>query len=237
MRRIYLFILPVLLANICAAQIKFTCGGGLGSYAMGDMKSIQNNFASQFPVTPKITDAFPSYYMFEGGVLGNVGSQLWCGVTLSTFSTGGRVSYKDYSGALRIDQLASAVSIGIPFQYQLSDDDAKNQFFLELAPHITMGKLKIKSFSQLGNSSNEQIQSFSELGLGVQPSLVFEKKINRIIGIYLKAGYFVQVYNDKLYLDKNHDYYLLNPDNKNAQLDWTGLRLSGGLAFKIVTFK
>jgi len=46
-------------------------------------------------------------------------------------------------------------------------------------------------------------------------------------------GYFIQLVSGKLYLADDKNLYLLNNNNQEVHLDWTGFRVSGGLSIYI----
>src|SRR5438034_902469 len=106
----------LLLVNLAIAQVNVFVGGGIGTYSMGDMKHLQQEFASEFPVQPKITSSFPAYWMYEIGATVKLDSTISIGGNISYYSTGGRIDYSDYSGGLRLDQIATSFSIGVPVQ-------------------------------------------------------------------------------------------------------------------------
>jgi hypothetical protein len=229
MKKICTLISFLFSVNLMMAQVNAFVGVGIATYAMSDMKELQKEYASQFPVVPKITSSFPAYWMYEIGATIKLDSTISIGGSIGYYSTGGRIAYSDYSGELRLDQIATSFSIGVPVQFQLNKNK-KNILAFEMMPVVFLGSYDMKVMSRLGTQESNDSESFIETNIGIQPSVVFNRKIKQF-GFFARAGYLVQVYNSKLYLKQDHNAYLLNSEGQEVHLNWSGLRTSVGMSF------
>lgn len=218
------------LSITCAtAQVRLWGAFGYGTYAMSDIKEIQSDFVGDFPVTPQITENFPGYWNYEIGGEKVIDSTYFVGACLGYGTTAGRVQYTDYSGSITADQLVSYVSVGIPLGLILNKNRKRYTFTFDLRPVFVFSSMSIEIASVLGGQSTKESAGFRSLNLSIQPSLGIRRKISKLI-LSLDAGYHVTLLGGRVFLDSNREAYLLNKKGDEVKIDWSGFRVTAGLA-------
>src|SRR5258708_40338556 len=104
---VFLIAISPLLAT---AQLQLTLNSGIGTYQMGDLKTLQDNVLKSMPVKAQVISSFPAYWFYELTAT-NVKGKFVMGGSISYGSSGGRLYYSDYSGSLWYDQLSSFYSV------------------------------------------------------------------------------------------------------------------------------
>ena len=112
-------ILPLLVFFIMAIPMAAqhwigSAGLNYGTYSMKSLKEMQKaEFPSPIPL--EIVESFPSRAGFEVSILRSFGN-FSLGGFLSKASTGGRVSYADYSGSINHDIVVNNTVLGIQLE-------------------------------------------------------------------------------------------------------------------------
>jgi len=109
------FISVILVFSLFAngQTLSFSADIGYGNYSMSGLKSFNNDILNTLPVEARLIDDFPAQPFFYGSIIYQTKSPVYVGVSCGYYTTGSRISYKDYSGELRIDNLVSAWAPGI----------------------------------------------------------------------------------------------------------------------------
>lgn len=103
----------------CQGTVSFIMKGEYNSFAINDIKKLQDLAAHEFRlnrVPISATESFPSYYGYQfrvglpvfSGYLNNIEP----GILFDYSSTGGRLHYKDYSGEAKYDQVIKLYTYG-----------------------------------------------------------------------------------------------------------------------------
>lgn len=227
-----IYIIICIFASISAnAQLKIEYSAGYGSYKMDDMKSqltnIQTELKKQYPFDFAITDNFPSYVTHNLGVTYQLNKHEF-GANLTYLTTAGRLAYSDYSGEI-VDKLTlNAYRIGLLYRYHFYkigiSDKTNISFYGELSPAMTLTDLKTKGHIKVGNEQKDLDDKYkldSDMtSFSVLPQLGINLNLPYGIGVHLSGGYDI-------------DMGASMKQNKDAKVNWSGLRIGGGVSYKL----
>ncbi len=227
------FILSLLLAltfSVGTAQKGYL---GLGItynyYSLEDLKNFQNKILNQLPVSGKITYNFPSHVGFKGYYSNEFYNQkilFFAGFN----STGGSVSYSDYSGRILINQILDIYSFGGQIEFPLYE---KNNFSLSLAPKglIALTTLKFKQLVEIYPGIQEEKYKLNSSTLGLGFGFIASKEI-RFIKFIVEAGYDYFLPSD-IYLHSDKNLFLVNSNNEKVKCELSGFRTSLGVSLNL----
>jgi hypothetical protein len=203
---------------------------GVGKYHMYDLKDLQDEIATGYPVDARVVDDFPAYFNFKGSLLYEI-NRFGMGFSWSRYSTGARLHYKDYSGEISLKQIIKTDFLGLPFNYILNKSNPLN-FCFRLEPGLTITKLSIlEEVSLYSQSSNNQYK-FTSNSLGILVGTTVNYKTGRWQpGI--SFGYFIDT-KGKLYLDGDKNKQLVQNDNTSIKSDFSGLRIGISLSYQLI---
>ena len=230
MKTLFLYIVLSLNCLNGFGQFIFSVNAGYGSYNMGDMKSLQAQIASSYPVSPQLNPSFPSYWFYELDTRWLFQRKFFFGVNLATGSTGGRVYYSDYSGDIGSDQLLSFKTFQFTFGFQKQVLDKYLTVEGDVKPGITFTNLTLNSYNSFDLSS-KTTSEFRSQNLTLQPTIGLSSRIG-FFGIHGFAAYNLTVAAGALHAASNANSLKLN-SNEDAHADWSGLRVGGGVSFYI----
>ena len=110
----FIFVVGIIvfpIGNACS-QTKVQISALYSSFYLNDIRKSQQNRLNYLPFEAKIVDDFPPYWGIKGKLLFQINNTLNIGVTEFLTSTGGRISYQDYSGSFLFDQNLILNSLG-----------------------------------------------------------------------------------------------------------------------------
>lgn len=223
---IILFLLPLRLS----AQLSISHSAGVGSYAMHDLKDLQTRMKKRFPLEGKIMSSFPMYWYNEASIKMIFDNNLVIGGYASYCSTGGRISYSDYSGGLNVDQLLECYSlsslIGRAFKYH------NGTVILEgyVMPGVSLTKYDQVHDETINDVRQKNSNSYRGFNIFVQPNVSLTKRY-RAVGVRAGIGYYQTFQSGYLYDNDNEDegsYLRESYDGKAITPDWSGIRLNVG---------
>lgn len=193
------------------------------------LKSFQQEFVLDIPeVDVRVNDNFPSYFGFTAGYKINaINTSIFGSYT----STGGKISYSDFSGVIRLTQPVKGYTIGGIYHLNILKNDPDNSFTLSLKGFATYSTLDIQSFNEtLGAVTQDEIGVHS-IDYGVGVGIIYEYPISVII---LRASLgFDAVLGGKLTLDEDSDFFIEDNGGNAVRTGWTGLRTGIGIAIPI----
>lgn len=219
-------ILTVLLLSLCAnayAQVEISAGIGMGTFSMRELKDLQKQIQSGYPVDAKITEQFPAYVIYDASISRKLKSNGFLGIYYQYGSTGGRVHYEDFSGEIYSDQLLHYSTLGLTIGQELA---LKNNFSLRLDfhPGATFTRLEITDVTKVGNEGYRETYKFRSINATLQPTIELYKSWQQF-GIRVFAGFHLAAYSGKLKYEENKEAYLTNGGNDPIVANWNGLRL------------
>lgn len=197
---------------------------GLGTYSMKSQKQLQNDFR-KYGIPYKAVHEFPPYITLGVDIGFKVGMKTAAGVWYEYTSTGGRLSYEDYSGMAQLDQLLHCSQIGGFVKTQINRSDEWQLFATaHFSAIFTNGEIRSKLMigSVYGESDQLALHSFE---VGIRPGLMIQRKIRRLI-IQGQLGYEIQ-YHLPMKTAEGYTIYTLNDQPVKAQ--WDGIRASIGI--------
>jgi hypothetical protein len=223
------FIACLLLFQIIAStfgqKFKIEVGWGMGSYSMTDLKELNRSILASLPVDAAITDNFPSQPFYNVAMSYLVNQKVSFGITGSYCTTGSRISYKDYSGELKYDNILSSYSPGIQISYTLSDKTLRLSGETNFSASIS----KLRLYEEILTYSNST--KYYSTSFQIEPGLKLSYLIKRIeIGV--KAAYLIDLGGRNKGGEK--ESILRNTlTEKDIKTNWSGIRLSISLGILI----
>jgi hypothetical protein len=224
MKKVNITLIMILVSIVSFSQLRIEAGYGFGTYSLKDLRDMNSEILRNLPVEGRITDDFPAQPYYNAGLLYQVTDIVSLGITGNYYTTGSRISYKDYSGELKIDNVLSSYSPGIAAGFKLVDKKLK--LFEETRISYSFTKLKMKE--KIISLNDETV--FKSCGLQVEPR--FKLSYN-ICGLEfgLNAGYLVD-FGGKNRLVGNKDAILQFTGSKEAvKTNWSGIRLGASIGY------
>lgn len=230
MNKIKVFILILVWPAILLGEdnnnrlLSFELDFGIGSYAMKDLKELNDNISSELVFKTQTVQNFPIHYRGGLKVLFNINSMA-IGPTFSYQSTGSRVSAKDYSAEYKFDQVVSGFMPGLGFTTGLHQTSLG---LLNLNMNLSAIRSTLKMSEQMnftdGGEQSDNLK-LNAWGVGLEPGLSYFFLIKSKIGIGVSLSGMVQLYSQAFYKnDKNNQ--LINPvTNEGVKPNWSGVRL------------
>lgn len=224
-----IYLMAFLVTTVVEAQVELSFSVGYGSYSLADIREYQNFIKTSFPVSDaKVTDEFPSYYLYQISGKTPVSESAMIGLTISYGSTGGRVSYSDYSGMLLAEQLLNYYEItlsagpyfSLPHNFML---------FVDFKPGITITKLELTGSQSIQTFKSTESNLFRSINIGFQPTLSLSKRVG-YIGASVFASYQATIVNGKLKFIENKDLYLVDNRSQEVYAIWDGVRFGLGIS-------
>jgi hypothetical protein len=197
------------------SQITFSFSIGTSKHSMTELKDFNNYIIDNLPVNAKIVDNFPFTPFYECNLLYNF-NKIFIGVSYSYHSTGSRISYIDYSGEIKIDQIISSNTIGPIVKYNFyKTGNFRYLSFISIKYQSTSYKIsdysRIYEFEESGGEKFSSQSAISNLGVEV---------------LYLYKNYGITAFIG-FTLDFTGNFKFDGRDEFNP--DWSGISL--GLRF------
>lgn len=191
------------------------------------LKDFQRNLSDDFqPVRIKTVDDFSSNLGFTIGYeLTNINAALYFSYT----TTGGKLSYGDYSGEIRILQPLIGYSYGVVYSVFLAKNKFKNRLRISFKTINTFSTFEINSYYRLEDSVVKDDFKFSSFDFGLGSFLQYEQPVS-IFKLRLKLGY-DQVFGGKLKFSENNEAYLQDARGSTVRTNWSGLRTGLGISY------
>jgi len=200
-------------------KIKLEIGYGTGTYSMKDLKEMNSSILKNLPVEAKITDNFPSRPYYDGGLFYLLNNHISVGLTERYYTTGSRISYKDFSGQLTYDNILSSYSTGIQGEFALTYKSIR----ISEVTNISYCFTKLKMNNLIMGSSD--LSKYNSNSIQIEPRFKLSYLIKKI-ELGARVGYLVDIGGkNKLSGDKN--LILKNLlTGKDIQNNWSGFRIA-----------
>jgi len=235
MREIILFIImiPVYLFSQGSVDSRYelSVASGIGSYAMLNLKDLQNTAMKNNPLALIKTTSFPAYYNYSFRY-GTKNGNKFEGITGGLMSTGARSSLADYSGYYTSDIDCMAFHAGYYNRTKLMNYQLFNQA-LEIG-YLFNGSFIYSSVTMTDNLQLYGIDeaivydsyTFNSVGVYTEPMLYATYMFCKYIGIEFNAGGALSI-SSPLYYESIKN--VVSIYDKNRFSSWTGYRLSIGI--------
>lgn len=220
---ITLFLVP----NNCFAQLNgvgFKIG--YGSFDMNDIKSIQKDVFNNLQINgAEIVESFPMFFDLSLVYQAPITNSMEFKFNLGFTSTGGRISYSDFSGYYTYDQLANQSYISSGLKIYHSDSFFKKigvKSYFELLFGYGLSSIQFKQELNLYDESSSNKVDFLEHSIFTVPTFGFQLPFHRF-KLEPYFGYYFDLILNGLYLDENIDSRL-RIDDRDANASWKGIR-------------
>jgi hypothetical protein len=210
------------------AQLDLSFSMGYGRYSLTTIKDFQQTIQNSFPVPDaEASDQFPPYYFYQLSSKAPISENNMFGVTLSYGSTGGRISYSDYSGSLVAEQLIKyyGFNLSIGPYYKLPNN---LDLFIDFKPGLTITNLELTAQQVIQSSRSNDSNQFRSTNFGIQPTFNLSKRFGDF-SAFIFAGYQVTISSGKLKLTENKDLHLVDNKSQDVLAVWDGVRLGLGI--------
>ena len=229
LRLTFPFILLLMVHSAAIAQYWVgSLGINYGTYSMESAKDFQRTIGSYW-VPLEIVEQFPARVGFEASILRNFG-KFSLGTYFSTASTGGRVSYADYSGSINHDIIANNGVVAVQLEGALLKKDTWELFF-SFRHGFSFNTMKTISASQVGDNAQQSEQKFKSINMMISPGLggrIFYKNFF----LHPEVRYESHVIKSDLHYDGAEDVYL-EVNGERIQLGWDGVRIGVSIGYRI----
>jgi hypothetical protein len=206
-----------------AQKIRIELGSGIAGYSMTDLKSLNDLALKNLPIEGKITDNFPSQPYETVTISSHIWKAFIVGITGSYYTTGSRVSYKDYSGEYRFDNVLSSYNPGILIGAKLYSGAVDISLLTRTSYSFVNMKLKETIMD------DSQTNKFKSNSISVLPELKIARRI-KMFEISLNSGYMYDFEAPYTFSDGNGK--LRNSEtNKEIRNNWSGFRFSLNLGY------
>jgi hypothetical protein len=226
-----LFLLSVT-GNIVWSQHLVTgISAGVGSYAMNDLKSLNQAVTPSF--ASKLVSDFPPYLNYQYSLF--LDEEKYCvGMFYSFQSTGSRISAKDYSGEYRFDLNVHSNNLGIYLSMNML---SKGNFRLSLyaKPGLAFSKLDLSEyFTILDTVLADTKLSCVATSFFLEPGVDFSVFILPSVTIGINAGYCLQKGGQNFHLDGEKESILVVPNTgQKIKPGWSGFRIGISLMYNL----
>jgi hypothetical protein len=198
-------------------------------YNMSDLKDLQSEFLSDLTIQgidAQITESYPAHLGFQIGLLFLLNPSgdrdLWLGGSYDYATTGGRVHYSDYSGEVKVDQVANAYTVS-----GIISLSASHHEFLKLNVSLSAGlifsDLDTELLIRIGDEEQKETLSFSSLSFGLEPAITPSIVLSNF-NLGLSISYLVSIPSSLEY-NRNRNAYLINKNGDKVSIDWSGVKL------------
>ena len=217
----------VLLASSTFGQgVEFGVNVGYGGYSMTDLKSLDDQFVSELPFPAQITDNFPSWWNYGGFLTFGVSMKYRVGLRVQYFSTGSKISSKDYSGEYEAINTVQCFSPGMLNTITLYRKKGFEVIFNGIAG-FNLSYLTISESLQIYDTIAGAESKFHSLSLFVEPEFGATYSF-----LCFKAGFYAGYMLDigaRLRTEGN--------GVTDTKCNWSGYRVGITLAFSTANLK
>lgn len=227
-------ILLLILSSYCSIaysqDIELGIQTGIGTYNMKDLKGLNEVFFKSLPFQVKMISNYPSYFYYKPTFLLSF-NKFRIGLQASYYSTGSRISSKDYSGEYLYDTRINCIAPSVYGDFSLFQLFGKCKVMLYSEGGVTFSQLSLKEDLTVDNENlTNSSYAFKSRNYYIEPGLKLEYQLSKLMNIGLDAGYFAQFGKNDFVSDKNE---VLNNRNETIGPDWSGLRVGLSLSVSL----
>ena len=230
-------LLLLFLPGLLFAQPKIELSSGFYTFSMKDMKSIQSQIHSEDEIGLEPVYKFPPYWAYNANLIFaeqfTNGFFSYTGIEVDYTSTGGRLSYSDYSGHYYFDQIFKRFSAGGFYRIE-NVFGQRYSLGTEIGVSFFASETIFESYLALsGNLIDNTNINFSSFGVNGKALLLQKFRLLKSLYLINKVGFQLDIYESKLTLKSDPNAYLNNPQGNPAKTMWSGLRGTLGLGINI----
>jgi hypothetical protein len=224
MKKTITIIVFIIFAYNTFAQIIIEAGYGMGSYSLNDLRDMNSEILKTLPVQGKVTDDFPMQPFYGIGIFHQTTNVLSLGLTGTYNTTGSRISYKDYSGELKIDNILTSWSPGLAARFKLMDK--KLNLYQETRISCAFSKLQMSE--EIISYSEEM--TFKSSGLQIEPKFKLTYDISNLeFGV--NGGYLLDIGGKNKLVGDKKSFLQFKDSTDPIKTNWSGIRLSATVSY------
>jgi len=226
----YLSLLSLVFPIMSPAQVSLGIAGGLATYQMNDLKTINTQQAKSLPFETVEVDNFDHGWYLHASLTTKISEEFLLGLVYRYHSTGSRIGQRDYSGFYTFDQIVSAHFLGIEPEVML----VKHKFLeisLSLVTGLNFSSWELKQVLSLKGREEKESESLVALSVPFNPSFNLYVPILTRLSAKISVGYLMDT-GGKLHLKGNRDAVLIL-ENEPVKTGWSGFRIAVGFCYKI----
>jgi len=195
------------------------------TFSHTDLKNFQLQLRDDInEVNLDINDDFGANIGYSFGIkIEDLNTQLFA----SYNSTGGKISYSDYSGLIRLTQLLKVYTLGGEYQIKLSENSSKNVFYFGGRAFVNYTQLDLESYSKISNTTSTESIDFNSIDIGLGIRFIYDIPIS-VVKLRLNLGYDL-VLGGELKFKENNDFALEDDDGDRINAGWSGFRSGIGI--------
>lgn len=191
------------------------------------LSNFQEEFKNDIQEIPiQITDDFP------GNIGFTIGYELvdeHIIIFVSHNKTGGKLSYSDFSGLIKITQNLNAYTLG--GEYLIPFSKTNDNFRLGLRGFGMFSTMELESYTEILENVTKENIDFQSVNLGIGTRILYEYPLSFFI-LRVSLG-FDLTFGGSLKFQENSEFNLEDNDGDKVKTNWTGLRTSIGIAIPI----
>lgn len=222
-----LFLLALFVSLNVSAQSDYAVVAEINynTFSHQDLKGLQQQLRDDISeVNLRVNDDFGANLGFSLGFKAeDIDTQFF----LSYNSTGGKISYSDYSGVIRVTQLLQALTVGGEYQFRLSEENSRNEIFLGARAFVNFTTLELESYSEIYDSRSTEAIDFTSADYGIGARLIYDIPV-WLVKLRLNAGYDL-VFGGELLLSEDKEYALEDNNGDRVKTGWSGFRTGIGI--------
>lgn len=225
-----LILLVLTISSVAYSQhITFGIHAGVGTYSMKGLKDLNAAVFKILPFQARILSDYPPYFFYKPAFLLSF-YKFNAGFQAAYYSTGSRISSKDYSGEYLFNTKVNCIAPSVYFDYSLFSISGKYPVSLFSEAGITFSKLDLKEVLTVNNEEiTNSSYAYKSKNYYVEPGFKVGYQIYRFINLELNTSYFFQ-FGKNVFKSDNND--ILNDGEKTIGPDWSGLRIGFSVLIK-----
>jgi hypothetical protein len=220
----YLFMIISLIPMAASAQFNISFNTGVASFNMSDVKSYQVSTRNKMPVHAKAVSSFPAYWCYNGSAKWILDKGIIIGTDVAYTSTGGRVSYSDFSGKITFDQTLVNLSVSTLAgkEFRLKENSLTLQCYIVMQTTLTKYHDEYLEQSTFERKDSHNLGGVSRY---IQPVVNLSKRFG-LVAINVNVGY-SQIFMGG---DLTDLYDETQNNDPTITADWSGVRLGCGVS-------
>ena len=221
----YLVLVLIITATSIKAQdLLFGAGFGGGTFSMSSTKEFNKVISSGLPFKAELTSNFPPYFFLKAEALYSFPKTFAIGVNFTSTSTGARLSYADYSGSYKFDNVQNGLFPGIKILVGKAPGKVTGINF-GLEGGVALSKMKIDEETKVFDQTASNITNVSSMGFYIQPGVYYFLVSKSQFRLSANASYYIGI-EKGYHLPNQKDAQLINPQTgKQIKPQWDGVRI------------
>lgn len=203
---------------------------GLATFSMKDLKAYQREKQQAMPFDARVTESFPSFlnYSVSGSY---TDSTRFYDIFIGRTSTGGRLSYSDYSGSYTSDLTAQMQYVGGSIGFRVARIGKVNMFTSVQAMLYANELEEETSLVIQGVSTEGEINNYVSLNFGVGPAIDLHRTFKSIL-VRFQGAYEFHLAGRLINEESDADeQYMVNSKHEEIRLQAGGARVKLGIAY------